>query len=154
MTTTVDYRRALTGFRIGALPRISHPPKTEHVMPQPTVHIVDDDDAVRQGLGALMVVEDLPVRLYASGAELLGALPAGSGCVVTDVHMPQMTGIELTRRLKAAGSDLPVIVVTGRTDRSLAFEAMAAGACALLDKPFTAAEFVAAVRAALPDNDG
>ena len=120
-------------------------------MSHATVHIVDDDDSVREGLGALMRVEDLRVRLYASGQALLDARPKGEGCVVTDVHMPQMSGIELTRRLKASGSDMRVMVVTGRTDRTLREEALAAGAAAFLDKPFTADEFVAAVRAMLED---
>jgi two-component system response regulator FixJ len=120
-------------------------------MPRAIVHIVDDDAAVRDGLGALMRVEDLPVRLYASGQALLDAKPRGEGCVVTDAHMPEMTGIELTRRLKALGSRMPVIVVTGRTDRTLRAEAMAAGASAFLDKPFTADELLAAIRAVIED---
>jgi FixJ family two-component response regulator len=118
-------------------------------MSQVTVHIVDDDASVREGLGALLRVEGLPARLYASGQALLDAKPEGGGCVVTDLHMAKMSGIELTRRLRAQGSDLPVMVVTGRAERAMRREALSAGAAVFLDKPFTPDEFVGAVRSLL-----
>jgi two-component system response regulator FixJ len=116
------------------------------------IHIVDDDSAVRDSLGVLLQVEGLDVRLYASGQDLLAALPIDEGgCVVTDFHMPRMDGLELVRRLKAAGSALPVLVITGGADRAMAAEAIRQGAHGLVEKPFGPAEFVAAVRGALRD---
>ena len=72
-----------------------------------------------------------------------------SGCIITDVRMPEITGIDLLRRVKAANPDLPVIVITGHGDVSLAVEAMKIGAVDFLEKPFDDDLLLAAVRAAL-----
>lgn len=118
--------------------------------PEPVIYIVDDDDAVRDSLSVLFAAEGLRVRGYASGSAFLKDLtPARRGCVITDVHMAGMTGVEVLWRLKAAKVDLPVIVITGRPGAALAAEVMAAGAVALIEKPFGPDEIVAAARAAL-----
>jgi two-component system, LuxR family, response regulator FixJ len=114
------------------------------------VHVVDDDLAVRQSLSFLLASEGLPVRLYESASaflERVGELSAG--CIVTDVRMPGIDGIELLRRLKAHGITLPVIVMTGHADIPLAVEAMKQGAVEFIEKPFDDHPFLAAIRSAL-----
>jgi two-component system response regulator FixJ len=116
----------------------------------PVIHVIDDDEAMRSSLLFLLATADLPARGHASAAAFLACLPAEeTGCVVTDVRMPGMSGIELLRRLKVQGSRLPVIVITGHGDVPLAVEAMKAGAVDFLEKPFDDAALLAAVRAAL-----
>lgn len=112
-----------------------------------TVHIVDDDLAVRQSLAFLLATVGIGVRLYESALGFLNALAGASpGCVVTDVRMPEIGGLELLRRLKAAGSSLPVIVMTGHGDVALAVEAMKAGAVDFIEKPFDDEIFLRAVK--------
>jgi two-component system response regulator FixJ len=114
------------------------------------VHVVDDDLAVRQSLSFLLASDGLPVRLHESASaflEQVGELSAG--CIVTDVRMPGIDGIEFLRRLKAHGISLPVIVMTGHADVPLAVEAMKQGAVDFIEKPFDDDLFLAAVRSAL-----
>jgi CheY-like chemotaxis protein len=93
------------------------------------VHIVDDDEAVRQSLAFLLSTAGIPVRVYESATSFLAALASlQSGCLITDVRMPDMTGIELLQRLRAKDIKLPVIVITGHGDIPLAVEAMKSGA--------------------------
>jgi two-component system, LuxR family, response regulator FixJ len=113
------------------------------------VHVVDDDAAVRQSLAFLLASDGLPVRLHDSAAAFLDAVPEVSGCVVTDVRMPGLDGVELLRRLRARGDAAPVIVMTGHADVPLAVAAMKAGALDFVEKPFDDEVFLAAVRAAL-----
>lgn len=114
------------------------------------VHIVDDDPAVRQSLAFLLASEGLPIKVYESADILLGAIAGGfGGCIVTDVRMPGTSGVDLLRRLKARGIDVPVIVMTGHADVALAVEAMKQGAVDFVEKPFDDDYFVGAVRAAL-----
>jgi two-component system, LuxR family, response regulator FixJ len=118
--------------------------------PNAVIYIVDDDEAVRDSLAVLFEVEGLAVRTEGSAQALLDDLPpAGPGCIITDVHMPEMSGVELLRRLKALRAPLPVIVTTGRPGAGLAAEVMAQGAAAFIEKPFSADEIVSAVRTAL-----
>ena len=115
-----------------------------------TVYVIDDDDAARDSLAFLFRTADVSVRTYASAAEFLAAAPAlKGGCVVTDVRMPQMDGLELLRRLHAVNVGLPVIVMTGHGDIPLAVEAMKAGAADFFEKPFSDDAMLAAVRRAL-----
>jgi two-component system, LuxR family, response regulator FixJ len=114
------------------------------------VHIVDDDDAVRQSLAFLLSSAGLPVRLYDSaGAFLAGLASVQGGCVITDVRMPDMTGIELLRKMKAQDCGLPAIVITGHGDVALAVEAMKAGAIDFIEKPFDEDAILSAVQSAL-----
>jgi two-component system response regulator FixJ len=113
------------------------------------VHIVDDDEAVRQSLAFLLSTVGVPVRVYDSATSFLDALPSlQSGCLITDVRMPDMTGLELLQRLKAKSIDLPVIVITGHGDIPLAVEAMKSGAIDFIEKPFAEEAILRAVDAA------
>ena len=115
-----------------------------------TVHVIDDDDAARDSLAFLFRTADVDARTYASATEFLAAAPSlKGGCVVTDVRMPQMDGLELLRRLRALDLALPVIVMTGHGDIPLAVEAMKAGAIDFFEKPFSDDAMLAAVRRAL-----
>lgn len=117
------------------------------------VHVVDDDQAVRQSLSFLLASDGLPVRLHESAtAFLANVAEAPSGCIVTDVRMPELDGIEFLRRLKARGFALPVIVMTGHADVPLAVEAMKEGAADFIEKPFDDERLLAAVRAALDNH--
>ena len=114
------------------------------------VHVVDDDLAVRQSLSFLLASDGLPVRLHESASAFLDAMKdAATGCIVTDVRMPGIDGIELIRRLKERGITLPVIVITGHADVPMAVEAMKEGAIDFLEKPFGDEVFLTTVREAL-----
>jgi two-component system, LuxR family, response regulator FixJ len=114
------------------------------------VHVIDDDEAVRQSLAFLLRANEIEVQTYESGAAFLAIAPQlKSGCVITDVRMPEITGIELLRRLKELKVLLPVIVITGHGDVPLAVEAMKFGAADFLEKPFDDEILLAAVRSAL-----
>jgi two-component system response regulator FixJ len=117
------------------------------------VHVVDDDLAVRQSLSFLLATAGLPVRLYESAVAFLDSTKeVPSGCIVTDVRMPGIDGIEFLRRLKARGFALPVIVMTGHADVPLAVEAMKEGAVDFIEKPFDDDLFIETVRSALDRN--
>ena len=117
------------------------------------VHVIDDDPAMRDSLEFLFDTAGMPVRAYDSAAAFLAVLAdAPEGCVVTDVRMPEMSGIELLAELQARGSALPVIVITGHGDVPLAIEAMKAGAKDFLEKPFDDERLLGAVRAALDES--
>lgn len=120
-----------------------------------TVHVIDDDEAVRDSLAFLLRAVNLRVQTYESATTFLATLPDVDehGCIVTDVRMPEMSGIDLLRQLNASNIPLPVIVITGHGDVLLAVEAMKAGAADFLEKPFDDDVVVAAVQAALR-NDG
>lgn len=119
-------------------------------MRDPQVHVIDDDEAVRASLAFLLEMADLPARTYGSAPEFLLVAPTlPSGCIVTDVRMPDMNGLELVRRLKDMEVKLPVIVITGHADVPLAVEAMRAGVVDFLEKPFDDTLLIAAIRSAL-----
>jgi two-component system, LuxR family, response regulator FixJ len=114
------------------------------------VHVIDDDEAVRDSLAFLLRANEIEVQTYESGTVFLaGAAELKAGCVVTDVRMPEISGIELLRKLKELKVFLPVIVITGHGDVPLAVEAMKFGAADFLEKPFDDDILLAAVRAAL-----
>jgi len=110
------------------------------------VHVIDDDDAVRESLAFLLGSAGFATHTYESAEAFLAALPEiGRGCVVTDIRMPGVSGIDLLRRLKEAASPLSVIVITGHGDVALAVQAMKLGAADFLEKPFDDTSMVAAV---------
>lgn len=114
------------------------------------VHVIDDDDALRDSLSFLLAAADFPVETYASAKAFLEALPGiAPGCVVTDIRMPEMSGMELLKQLKKDGSTLQVIVMTGHGDVPLAVEAMRLGAADFLEKPFDDEALLASVRMAI-----
>jgi len=114
------------------------------------VHVIDDDEAMRDSLSFLLGSARLAVRLYDSAVLFLAALAeVKSGCIITDVRMPQMSGVDLLKRLNDIKMGLPVIVITGHGDVQLAVEAMKAGAVDFFEKPFDDEALLAAVRSAL-----
>jgi two-component system, LuxR family, response regulator FixJ len=123
---------------------------SENAVMQPIVHIIDDDEALRESLAFLLRSAGLEVRSFESAKAFLDVLPgAAPGCVITDVRMPDVSGIELLRRLKELRIGVPVIVITGHGDIALAVEAMKMGAADFFEKPFDDDLLVASVRAAL-----
>jgi len=120
------------------------------MQPEPILYVIDDDDAVRQSLEFLLKTAGVKVRSFDSGKAFLEVLPEiRSGCVLTDVRMPDITGIEVLKRVKEVNPDLPVIVITGHGDISLAVEAMKIGAVDFLEKPFDDDLLLAAVKSGL-----
>lgn len=116
----------------------------------PLVHVIDDDDAVRDSLSFLLRTAHFDVVAYQSAAHFLDALTRDTdGCVITDVRMPDISGLDLLRRMRSSSCMLPVIVMTGHGDIQLAVEAMKAGATDFLEKPFDDERVLAAVRSAL-----
>jgi len=114
------------------------------------VHVIDDDEAMRDSLNFLIKTAGMNVRTYDSATSFLGHLPEiKSGCVVTDVRMPGLSGIDLLHRLRERQVALPVIVITGHGDVPLAVEAMKSGAMEFLEKPFDDDALLTAVQAAL-----
>jgi two-component system response regulator FixJ len=114
------------------------------------VHVIDDDDAVRQSLEFLLRSARMEVKTYPSAVSFLAAQPpVKTGCVVTDVRMPDMSGVDLLRRLNELKIALPVIVITGHGDVPLAVEAMKLGAVDFFEKPFDDDALLAAVRSSL-----
>jgi two-component system response regulator FixJ len=119
------------------------------------VHIVDDDEAVRQSLAFLLSSAGLAVRVYDSASTFLAGLASVTGgCLITDIRMPGMTGLELLHALKSKACGLPAIVITGHGDVALAVEAMKAGAVDFIEKPFDQEAILAAVQAALERGAG
>jgi two-component system, LuxR family, response regulator FixJ len=116
----------------------------------PIIHVIDDDDAARQSLEFLLRSACMNVRSYPSALAFLDSLPTnGSGCIITDVRMPEISGLELIQRLRDADQHIPVIVMTGHGDVPLAVQAMKIGAADFLEKPFDDERMLAAVRSAL-----
>jgi RNA polymerase sigma factor (sigma-70 family) len=114
------------------------------------VFVVDDDEAVRDSLVLLFESEGLAARPFASADEVLAKLEREQpGCIVADVRMPGMSGVELLEKLKAQRATLPIILITGHGDVPMAVAALKAGADDFFEKPFDDAQLVASVRAAL-----
>lgn len=102
-----------------------------------TVHLVDDEESVRRSTGFMLRTSGFEVRAYASGVEFLRtAKEAEPGCVLLDVRMPEMDGLEVQAELNACGVTLPVIVLTGHGDITTAVAAMKGGAVDFIEKPF------------------
>jgi two-component system, LuxR family, response regulator FixJ len=114
------------------------------------VHVIDDDAAMRDSLSFLLESADLNARTYESAIAFLDDLKSlEPGCILTDVRMPQMSGLELIARLKALGVALPVIVMTGHADVPLAIDAMKAGVHDFIEKPFDDEALLSTIRSAL-----
>ncbi|MGH7024396.1 MAG: response regulator FixJ [Caulobacteraceae bacterium] len=116
------------------------------------VHVIDDDEAVRDSLCFLLETAGLQARSYDSGTQFLDGLTGEeTGCIITDVRMPGLTGLELAVRLTERGCLMPVIVITGHADVPLAVEAMKAGVRDFIEKPFDDSVILNAIEAALAD---
>ncbi len=104
---------------------------------QDTVFIVDDDEGIREGLGLLLETVSQPYELFSSAIEFLDAYdPGKGGCLVLDIRMPRMSGLELQENLKKKKSLLPIIFITGHGDIPMAVDAMRRGALDFIRKPF------------------
>jgi two-component system response regulator FixJ len=118
------------------------------------VHVIDDDEAMRESLAFLLGTAGIEVQAYESATAFLDVAPKiKTGCVITDVRMPGLSGIDLLRRLRELKVDLPVIVITGHGDVTLAVQAMKIGAIDFLEKPFDDEVLLASVRSALNQLD-
>ena len=116
----------------------------------PIIHIVDDDEAIRQSIGFLLRKAGYGVESYASGASFLKAVTRETrGCALLDVRMPDIDGLEVQAQLAQRGVTLPVIVLTGHGEVQLAVRAVKAGAIDFLEKPFQRSVLLAAIEAAL-----
>ena len=114
------------------------------------VYIVDDDEAVRDSLSVLLESKAYAVRSFVSALEFLRAAPSlPVGCLIVDIRMPEMDGLELQQHLIDRSLDFPLIVITGHGDVPLAVRAMKAGAVDFIEKPFTPEAILASLDAAL-----
>jgi two-component system response regulator FixJ len=116
------------------------------------IHVVDDEEAARKSLAFLLTVAGFAVRVHESATSFLATAPSlRNACLITDLRMPDMTGVDLLQRLKADGIRIPSIVITGNADVPMAVEAMKAGAIDFIEKPFTDEVLIAAIRRAARD---
>lgn len=123
----------------------------------PIVHVIDDDDAARHSLKFLVECAGYTVRDFDSALSFLGSLKesglAEPGCIVTDVRMPHMTGVELIDKLTELGVRDPVIVITGHADVPMAIQALKAGVSDFIEKPFADDAILSAIATALAKRD-
>ena len=118
------------------------------------VHVIDDDEAMRQSLAFLLGTVGMKVQTYESAMAFLAVAPEiKSGCIITDVRMPEVSGLDLLRRVRELELGIPVIMITGHGDVPLAVEAMKIGALDFLEKPFDDEVLLASVRSALNQLD-
>ena len=114
------------------------------------VYIVDDDEAVRHSLAVLLTGQPFAVSSFASAEAFLAAAPSlPAGCLIADLRMPGMSGLELRRRLGEQALDFPTIIITGHGDIPLAVAAMKEGAVDFIEKPYTVEAILGAVEMAL-----
>ena len=110
------------------------------------VHLVDDDEAIRRSVGFMLKTSGFHVRAYESGVELMKSAPhIEPGCILLDIRMPGMDGLEVQKALRDKGVSLPVIIMTGHGDVTLAVQAMKAGAIDFIEKPFEKAVLLSAI---------
>ena len=141
-----DGRPARISISLCALPM----PRDLTMSDDKTVYLIDDDEDVRRAVSFLLGTAGLAVRVYESGVKFLEKLEGlPQGCIVSDVRMPGMDGVELLRCLGDTGATMPVIIMTGHGDVTLAVSAMKAGAVDFIEKPFGDDVLISAVRAAL-----
>lgn len=110
------------------------------------IHLVDDDEAIRRSAGFMLKTSGYQVKAYASGVELMKeARDLATGCILLDVRMPGMDGLEVQQALRERGIGFPVIVMTGHGDVGVAVQAMKAGAVDFIEKPFEKAVLLSAI---------
>ena len=115
-----------------------------------TIHLVDDEEVLRRSLTFLLVSAGFAVRAHSCAKAFLDILPlSGRNCLVTDLRMPDVNGIELLQRLRRFGVDVPAIVITGQGDIAAAVQAMKAGASDFLEKPLREEALIAAINLAM-----
>jgi FixJ family two-component response regulator len=126
-----------------------------HLRNVPVISIIDDDESVRTAMRRLVRSLGLAVHTFASAEEFLqSAYVSDSSCVITDVQMPGVSGVELQSRLLAQGCRTPIIFITAFPDESVQAQAMRAGAICFLSKPFDGARLIACLDTALKTHDG
>jgi two-component system, LuxR family, response regulator FixJ len=121
-----------------------------------TIHIIDDDSAMRDALSLMLMIEGYAVRTYESAQSFLDAIgQAENGCVVTDVRMPEISGIDLLAKMEKKGrlASMPVILITAHADIQLTVQAMKQGAYDFLEKPFDSDTLLASIHKALVRSD-
>jgi two-component system, LuxR family, response regulator FixJ len=120
-------------------------------MPEPRIiYVVDDEEAIRDSVAFLLEARELCVQSFASAGEFLAAVPSlASGCVLTDMRMPEMDGLELLRDIRRRNLPWPVVVMTAHGEVSLAVQALKAGATDFIEKPFPGEALIEAVLFAL-----
>jgi two-component system response regulator FixJ len=119
-------------------------------MPQATIFVIDDQESVRHALGEMLSVFGFSVETFASAGAFLDRAKAGEpGCVVSDVRMPEMDGIELVRECARRGLSLPIVLISGHADVPMAVAAIKAGAEDFIEKPVDDAPLVAAINRGL-----
>lgn len=109
------------------------------------VYLVDDDEAIRRSAGFMLKTSGFDVKSFTSGVEFLKEKEIDPGCILLDVRMPGMDGIQVQQELRDRGSTIPVIVMTGHGDVNVAVQAMKAGAVDFIEKPFEKAALLAAL---------
>jgi two-component system, LuxR family, response regulator FixJ len=110
------------------------------------VHLVDDDEAIRRSAGFMLKTAGYQVKTYESGVELLKeASSLDTGCILLDIRMPGMDGLEVQQKLQEKGVALPVVIMTGHGDVTLAVKAMKAGAIDFIEKPFEKSVLLSAI---------
>lgn len=106
-------------------------------MSDKTVHLIDDDEGVREALTVLLTEAGYAVRSYKSGLDFLATFdPKAQGCIVSDIRMPGLDGLELQQRLRTLSITLPLIFITGHGDIQMAVQAIRGGASDFIEKPF------------------
>jgi two-component system response regulator FixJ len=121
------------------------------------VHVIDDDDAVRESFALLLESDGFQTRSFASGRDFLAALvkenlaETAFGCVLSDIRMPDLSGLELLAELKKLDVKLPIVLITAYADVALAVQAMKMGAADFIEKPCDEEELISSVRNALAD---
>ncbi|HNE27411.1 MAG TPA: response regulator transcription factor, partial [Pseudomonadales bacterium] len=126
---------------------------TISVSPEAAVFVVDDDDAVRESLAFLLKSVGLRVESFASAQDFLKQYNAArAGCLVLDIRMPGMSGLELQDKLSQMGSMLPIIFITGHGDVPMAVKAIKAGAADFVQKPFRDQELIDRIREVLEED--
>ncbi len=116
---------------------------------KPTVHIIDDDDAVRNSISMSLAIEGLKTQEFASAVAFLSHYKDQPGCIVTDIEMPEMSGIELQRTLKERNIDTPIIFITGEGNIPMSVQAMKSGAIDFIEKPFVKKDLLHSIHSAL-----
>src|SRR5512139_865891 len=118
------------------------------------VYVIDDDEAMRDSLNFLLDSSGFGVRLFETAQGFLDVLPGLEfGCVLSDVRMPGIDGIELLKRMKAQQSPFPILIMTGHGDVPLAVEAMKLGAVDFLEKPFEDDRLISMIQTALAERE-
>ena len=119
------------------------------ILHEPKVFVVDDDASVRVALGRLVRSAGLAVETFASAESLLETWPSDAGCLILDVQMPGLSGLELQQELAALGSIVPIIFITAHDDLDARTQALKRGAAAFFEKPFDDEALITAIHTAI-----